>query len=350
MMNMMMRMRSKYWFFAMVVLPLACGGSEGPTGVNEPAVFRPCIFPDQRCVENLALGGGFSLPLYRSLPLLEGDTLVEQAVIVIHGANRNPWDYFETMIIATQQAGALDRTLVVAPHFQTSGDGHAGDEPYWSSSGWKRGDQSNTLATDSDGISSYAAADRILAVLGDSDLYPRLERVVVTGHSAGGQYTHRFAAGSRMEEKLQHLRFRYVVANPSTYLYLGPERAGVEEGTAWGLPPDSVCPDYNQWHYGLEELNPYIGAQELEEVRGQLVRRDVVYLVGTEDTGSSMLDMSCGAMLQGFNRYVRGLVVFAFMETFHPDHRHQLHEVQGVGHSSRGVYTSPPGQEALFRW
>ena len=296
------------------------------------------------------LGGSLHLPVYRSLPLTEGDTLVTRAVIVVHGADRNPWDYFETMILATQQAGALDRTLVVAPHFQTVADGPEGDEPYWTSGGWKRGDQSNTLPADPHGISSYGAVDRILDLLGSAALYPRLEKVVVTGHSAGGQYTHRFAAGSRMEESLQHLRFRYIVANPSTYLYLGPERADVEEGGGWGVPDKAACASYNDWHYGLENVNPYMGAQDPEEVRSQLIRRDVVYLVGTEDTGSSLLDMSCGAMLQGPNRFIRGLTLFQYLEAFFPSHEHNIFQVPGVGHSSRGIYTSSPGQQALFGW
>jgi len=326
----------------------ACGEAGGPVSLEEPEPLRPCTFPDQSCVEKVALGGGFFLPVYRSLPITEGDTLVERAVIVVHGANRNPWDYFETMILATQQAQVLDRTLVVAPHFQTLADGPEGDEPRWTSGGWKRGDQSNTLPTDADGISSYGAVDRILALLGNSSLYPRLQEVVVTGHSAGGQYAHRFAAGSRVEESFPGLRFRYIVANPSTYLYLGPERAGVGEAAGWGIPDGNACPDYNHWHYGLERVNPYMADQEPEDVRAQLTRRDVIYLVGTEDRGSSMLDMSCGAMLQGPNRYVRGLILFAYLEAFHPTHAHQLFEVPGVGHSSRGIYTSPAGQKALF--
>jgi hypothetical protein len=116
------------------------------------------------------------------------------------------------------------------------------------------------------------------------------------------------------------------------------------------MPDRSACPDYNDWHYGLENVNPYIGAQDPDEVRAQLVRRDVVYLVGTEDTGSNLLDQSCGAMLQGPNRYLRGLTLFSYMEAFYPAHQHHIHEVPGVGHSSRGIYTSREGQEALFGW
>ena len=76
----------------------------------------------------------------------------------------------------------------------------------------------------SDRIGSYEAVDGVLGQLGNVNHFPNLTKVVVTGHSAGGQYTHRFAAGSRAEDLLPHLQFRYIVANPSTFLYLGPER------------------------------------------------------------------------------------------------------------------------------
>ena len=342
----------RFPIFLFALLPLtSCGDGGGdPTGPSEPVELRPCTLPDSRCWEKVPLGGGFYLPVYRSLPLMEGDTRIDRAVIVVHGANRNPDDYFATMIGATQRAGAMARTLVISPHFQTSADGADPNEPTWTSSGWKRGDQSNTLPTDPDGISSYAAVDRILALLGDSLRYPRLRKVVVTGHSAGGQYAHRFAAGSRMEQTLPHLRLRYVVANPSTYLYLGPERAGQGPGGEWGLPDRSACSNYNIWHYGLEEINPYIQAQELSQVRDQLVTRDVVYMVGDQDTGSSMLDVSCGAMLQGSNRFLRGLTIFNYLELFFPDHQSRIEVVEGVAHSSSGIYNSAKGQAVLFGW
>lgn len=335
--------------FLALLLPACRDGGSGP-GPEEESELRPCTLPSWRCREKVPLGSGLYLPVYRSLPLFEGDTLVERVVVVVHGANRNPDDYFATMIGATERAGALDRTLVIAPHFQTASDGADLDEPVWTSNGWKRGDQSGPKGGDIDGISSYAAMDRILAIVGDSVRYPRLGKVVVTGHSAGGQYAHRFAAGSRMEDSLPHLRFRYLVANPSTWLYLGPERAEQGADGGWGLPDRMACPDYNDWHYGLERLNPYVNEQDLAKVRDQLTRRDVFYVVGDQDVGTDMLDMSCGAMLQGPNRYLRGLTVYQFLEAFFPEHRGELVVVPGVAHSSSGIYNSSPGQAVLFSW
>lgn len=96
--------------------------------------------------------------------------------------------------------------------------------------------------------------------------------------------------------------------------------------------------------------NPYALRLTEEGIRTRLVARDVVYMVGTEDTGDSMLDVSCGAMLQGFHRYARGLNLFAFMNAFYPQAEDQLLEIVGVGHSSRGMYQSTLGRRALFEW
>jgi hypothetical protein len=61
-----------------------------------------------------------------------------------------------------------------------------------------------------------------------------------------GQYVHRFASGSPVEAEVSGLRFRYVVANPSTFLYLGPERPDGSGGFA--VPERGDCPDFNDWH------------------------------------------------------------------------------------------------------
>ena len=97
-------------------------------------------------------------------------------------------------------------------------------------------------------------------------------------------------------------------------------------------------------------MNPYIASQELDDVRAQLASRDVIYMVGDQDLGSEMLDVSCGAMLQGPNRYRRGITVFQFMEAYYPEHLGRLEVVEGVAHSSSGIYNSSPGLTALFGW
>ena len=339
-------------YFLVLFLGLSlggCGGDGGdPTGPLDPPPRVPCLTASPQCWEQVPVGNASRLPVFRTHPIQIGDSTVVRAVIVVHGANRNPDHYFEVMVDAVHLSGLTASTLVIAPHFQTAGDGPAMNEPAWTDSGWKRGDESKARLGVGETISSYEAVDAVLHYLGDTLKFAKLETVVVTGHSAGGQYAHRFSALSPAEEGLSHLRYRYIVANPSTYLYLGPERAS--PGGGFDLPNREECSNYNNWHYGLENRNPYALRLTAEGIRARLAGRDVVYLVGTEDTGESMLDMSCGAMLQGIHRYARGLTLFDYMNAFYPQNEHQLSQIAGVGHSSKGVYQSIIGRRVLFEW
>jgi pimeloyl-ACP methyl ester carboxylesterase len=307
----------------------------------------PCHRAVPECRELVALGGGQSLPVFRTHPLSETNPSVVRAVIVVHGDNRNAHFAFETMFLAASWARVQDSTLIVSPHFQLASDGPGSNDATWTSRGWKRGTESNRLVPDGPTVSSYAAVDRIIRTLGDSTRFPNLGAVVVAGHSAGGQYVHRFAATSPVEDELPHLRFRYVVANPSTYLYIGPERATGDVG-GFEIPDQRRCPDYDEWHYGLRNRAPYALRLTEEQLRDRLLNRDVLYLVGTGDVGTEALDMVCGAMLQGERRYHRGLNFFAYLNAFFPQHEHRLFEVPDVGHSSEGIYISAMGLESLF--
>ena len=337
--------------YLLSVFPLlgGCGDGGSATGPDDPPDAPvPCLIGLPQCEERVPVGTALFQPVFRTHPIQTGDTSVVRAVIVVHGADRNPDAYFDRMVKAVSMAGLIPTTLVVSPHFQTADDGPGVGEPVWTSGGWKRGHLSVSGIGNGERISSYEAVDDILAYLGNRVLFPKLESIVVTGHSAGGQYAHRFAATSPAAESLSHLRFRYVVANPSTYLYLGPERHSID-GT-FQIPDRQACPGYNEWHYGLEGRNSYASRLTEEGIQDRLVSRDVIYMLGTADTGEEALDMTCGAMLQGQHRYARGLTLHQYMDTFYPASDHELVEVVGVGHSSTRMYQSPQGRQVLFSW
>lgn len=208
------------------------------------------------------------------------------AVFVIHGTNRNADDYL----------GYLDDldTLVIAPEFQEAGPGL-----YWSS-GWKQGDKSK----DSERVSSFEVLDRMVEMF---------HGVAIIGHSAGGQFVSRYAAGTRLQG------LTYIVANPSSYLYLDTSR-----------PVAGECPDFNEYKYGLEELNSYMSAG----VASDFPERNVIYMLGSLDTRvDKYLDTSCEANRQGGNRYDRGLKYYEHLARHfgRPVHRKVI--VPGVGHS-----------------
>ena len=332
----------------------ACGGGGGdamttptdtPTPVDPPARPVPCTFANSTCAERVEIASGLFLPIFSTHLLSEGHPGVTRALVVVHGNNRNADTYFESGFMAAAEAGFGPTTVVVAPHYQTSEDGPESDEPFWSSAGWKRGHLSRPEGP-TPRISSYAALETVVEQLLDANRFPAVREVTVTGHSAGGQVLHRFAASSLVEDGARDgVSFRYVVANPSTYLYLGPERLDVNgEFTV----PDRGCEDYDDWHYGLQDRNTYATRLEADTIRALLTRRDVRILVGDADTLSASLDVSCGANLQGPNRYLRGLTLVRFMETLYEGHAHMQMVVPGVGHSNRSMWLSEVGKNALF--
>ncbi len=334
---------------------LSCGGdSNGPTArvqprEEDPGRPIPCVTGSDVCLERVELLGdapGRYLPVYASRSLRGPGLGARRALVVIHGNQRNGNAYFETGIAASRAARELERTLVLAPVFQTADDAPASDEPYWSSAGWKRGHLSRPEGP-LPRVSSYAALENALRAVFVPGRFPDISEVVVAGHSAGGQYVHRFAASSDIQEEIgSRAAFSYVVTNPSSYLYLREERQSAD-GT-FAPPNGSGCEDYNEWHYGLRDLNRYAGRRGMDTLVARLQRRSVRILLGDADTLSASLDTSCAAMLQGSRRYERGLVLARFMDEFFPGHGHRKMVVPGAGHSSRDMWTSQVGLAALF--
>lgn len=330
--------------FAFAAAVAGCGSSDA-TGV--PASTRqPCRREVTSCLARIEVTPGRFVQSYQSFSLAAGDSLVTLAVIVVHGAERNADEYFSNMQEAATLSGRLVNTIIVAPQFVTIDDAPAADEPYWTSNGWRVGDLSSSTGP-LPRISAFAAIDTMLARLSDRAKFPQITTIVVAGHSAGAQLVHRFAATSRIAPTSAGVQVRYVAANPSTWLYLGPERA-TSSGFAIPTGADTTCPDYDDWHYGLQNRNTYANAITSASIKQKLVSRDVIVMVGTADTLTADLDVACGANLQGARRYSRGLTLMSYMNALNPGNNHRLVQVPGVGHSSRTMFTSLDGRRVLF--
>jgi pimeloyl-ACP methyl ester carboxylesterase len=307
----------------------------------ELAAAEPCREPRPECREQVAVDAAGGIPVYRTHPLREAaQPALTRALIVIHGTLRNADEYFRTGIRAAQAAGRLEDTLVVAPWFPAGQDDAGPGALLWDASGWKQGDAS----VDGAERSSFEAMDRILSAVTDPQRFPALREVTVAGHSAGGQFVQRYAAGG--ERARAGVRVRYVVSNPSSYLYLNAYRA---DGDSFSIP-SAPC-DYDRYRYGLKGLNPYMAQRGAEELRARYLGRDVVYLIGAEDTdpAASDLDKSCPGRLQGAHRRERGELYLAWLDRFFPGHGDSLLLVPGVGHQGRDMFVSPQGLAALFK-
>ena len=297
--------------------------------------------------------------VYRTHPLTGRNESIRRAFVMVHGQGRNADDYFRTALAAGFLSGALEDTLIVSPRF-ASNDGRGckdalgeGEINYGCSQGsWRGGDP----AIDPPQLNSFDLTDEILRRLARKEVFPNLKVIVVAGHSAGGQFAHRYAAASRITDGLG-VPVRFVVANPSSYLYLGPERlpASASCSEKGGCTAEfgnyaegRNCTTYNRWLYGLEERRGYAAGLPDDQLRTHLTRRDVVYLLGQNDTiPQAGFDASCPAMAQGASRLARGVTYWNYVQSRYKA-EHKLVVVPLCGHNARCIFTADPALSVVF--
>ena len=138
---------------------------------------------------------------------------------------------------------------------------------------------------------------------------PALAGIVLAGHSGGAQLVQRYAVLNNVDGPLRRdgLALRYVIANPSSYLYLTNERPR-PDGKGYAPYERGICPTYNQYKYGTDKLPAYARGQEESRLFVRYAARDVTYLLGGADNNPEhrLLDKTCGAEAQGSTRLARG--------------------------------------------
>ena len=334
------------------LLLLACGGLAQAADEKAPNRRPVKAVGDQRLDVSTAAGHG-ALVLYASRSLSDGVVQqdVERAVLVFHGRLRDADVYWESAQKALRAVPAqAPRTLLVVPQFLAERDVSAFALPSetlrWSLEGWEGGE----AATGPAPISSFEAIDAVLAVLADRHRFPHLSEVVVAGHSGGGQVVQRYAVVGQGEARLAAVgvKVRYVVANPSSYLYFSADRPRDDGRFA---PADiAQCANVDQWKYGWNDAPPYARQLSPRAYEDRYVKRDVVYLLGALDTDPQhpALDKTCAGEAQGAYRLMRGHSYVAYLRQRHPDLKQPLHEVPDVGHDGDRMLGSACGLAALF--
>jgi hypothetical protein len=256
----------------------------------------------------------------------------EEAIVVVHGALRNAGDYFHAIEAAAGSAGR--EPLIIAPQFLTTDDirehGFQGGALRWGTEEWKSG-----LGE----TSSFTVMDELLERLLRT---PGLRRVTLVGNSAGGQFVNRYAAVGRIPGR-GDVRFRFVVANPSTYLYFDRQRP--HKGRFMVNPDPAV----DRWRYGFTDAPGYVTGTA-DDYFGDYIERDVVYLVGVQDAdpGAVLLEVHPAAEAQGPTRLERAVNYHAYLEHKAGRPVHELVIVPGVGHDATELFSSPRGRACLF--
>ncbi len=329
----------------------------------------PCINSTPECTEWVLFHGGPARGfVYSTYSLTVPNPAIHRALIMIHGALRNPDHYFKTATTAAFLAGALNDTIVIAPGFFSNDkdckDKLERDQVNWSCHGdsWRSGGVSLTDKS----ISSFDFIDEILSRLADTKNFPNLRAIVITGHSAGGQFVSRYEMANRVGDRLG-VPVSYVVANPSSYAWpdasrplpqgdAAPENAalGWKEETphtnfTYGPFEADKDPNYDLWPYGLEKRESgYTVGMSDDQLRKQLASRPTTYLLSQVDTlPLGGFDGTPSAMAQGPTRRARGEAFVHYINERLGGQAKVL-IVPECGHNDRCVFTTDSVLPVIF--
>jgi hypothetical protein len=315
------------------------------------ASAQPCTSATPACTEWVKLGTGAARSLiYRTYSLETKNAKLLRALIVVHGAGRDADNYFRTSFAAAFLAGALEDTLVISPRF-ASNDGRGckdelqPGEVNWSCNGdsWRSGGTSLSDAS----LTSYDFMDELLRKIARKDVFPNIRQVVVSGHSAGGQFVNRYEMANQVHDKLG-VPVSYVVSNPSSYAYLDANRPGSRQGEVGAFGDGRNCTTYDRWPYGLHDRSGYTAKLADDQLKQQLAQRPVTYLLGELDIlPLGGFDSSCPAMAQGPTRLARGQAFSAYVNEKYGA-KHKTLVVSLCGHNARCMFTAESALGVLF--
>lgn len=331
------------------------------------AQTAPCTAATTACERWITYGAGPARSMvYATHPLDATNREITRALIMVHGAGRNADGYFETATAAGFLARALGNTLIIAPRFVAGRDSARLNEVMWPEgrNSWRAGG----MSPNNPSISSFDFVDEIVRKLANKNVFPNLRRIVVAGHSAGGQLATRYAMTNKVHGT-PGVSLSYVVANPSSYAWPTPLRplpAGdadpaiadraplVRDGDKvhtrfeYGPFDTTRAPSYNRWPSGLDDRSGYAAPMTKEQLVKQLVDRPTTYLLGQLDVlPLGGFDSSPNGMAQGPSRRARGEAFFKYVtETLGAKHNAMI--VSLCGHHARCVFTTNSVLPVIF--
>lgn len=326
---------------AVLALAFVCSVLPGSVSAN-PVESAPVVLVKSSAPqETIKLSSGWKLTINRNFRFA-GSPDVTDALIVIHGSGRNPVSTYTGMVAAAEKAGTSGHTMILAPHFKTEEDSPGSKEPRWTSDAWKAGES----AVEPKGLSTFTVMDELVTTMADKSRFPKLTRLTIVGHSAGGQFTQRYAAFGLAPNRVRGVEINYVVGNPSSYVYMDPVRP-TASGTQFTAPSNASC-KYDEYKYGLEDRTGYVAKLSRDQVVQNYTSRRVTYLLGGVDVLKKELDTDCGAMLEGKNRRKRGDAYYSYIHNKYPNAPHNKIVVPKVGHDHYGLFESPLAKSVLF--
>ncbi|WFD38139.1 uncharacterized protein MJAP1_001087 [Malassezia japonica] len=238
---------------------------------------------------------------------------VKRAIVSLPGRPRDSWKYANLFYNALKWVYAKNKygieegeVIIVAPLALNQDDqaagGTNGEDSNWAvyrMSNWEFGGSTHSPKS-ANSVSFYTGLDKIIDNLMDKSQYPNLNKVVVAGHSMGGQTAVRYAL--MKHEKSYDNDIMYWVGNPGSYTWLVEDRPSSEDCKSsensypYGMGDSDDFPKY-----GRAALN---NGQSIGDIVNRFRSRTVHYALGLLDNGSG--DTHCEALAQGANHLQRG--------------------------------------------
>lgn len=310
---------------------------------------QPCTTATQECARWVNLPGNWRSLVYGSHPLDKKNEQITRALVIVHGAGRDSDNYFRTGMAATFLANALDNTIVISPRF-ASNNGNCRDTLAINEANWPCGGdswRSGGVAIGAANLTSYDFMDAIVRAITRKENFPNLKSIVISGHSAGGQFATRYGMANQIHDSAA-VPITYVVSNPSSYSYLDPERPGGANNELRPFGDARNCTTYDNWPYGFKNRTGYTSKIPDHQLKKQMAARPMTYLLGELDVlPLAGFDSSCPAMAQGPTRLARGQAYATYVKAKY-NAPHQVVVVPLCGHNARCVFTSEAALPVLF--
>ena len=237
------------------------------------------------------------------------------------------------MISTIKSIGLEDSIMVIAPQFITEYEKVHDKDWYWSTTSWKWGNQSYMNGSQIS-ISSFEVVDYLLSRVANTNKFPNLSKVLITGHSSGSAFTHTFSS-TKTSNAFGDLRLDFAVVNNQYFLY--PDSNRFLNGALF-TPND--CSNYNDWPLGLTDPNPYIENLGVEVASINLIGNRIDYFIGSNDTQINDISSGCAYQILGEHRFQKTINFNDYLNLSFENNLHQYTIVQGIGHSSTGMFSS----------
>jgi len=301
--------------------------------------MQPCTGTSAclRSVELMGSQGLGTFEFYCNYPIYEENAEWEnltQAIFVVHGASHNADDYYGYLTNTLEAEGLSESTVLISPFFRNTSTGSSEDY-YWSSVNYRDGDQSSNANK----ISSFEVMDLLIDQLADESKFPFMERIIITGQSSGGRFTHVYGPANKSEATHTDLTFNYIVSESQYFYYPDNQRINESDNQ---LSTPSGCAGYEVWPFGYSAIPPYLQGVSKADFNDRFVNRSIHYQLGNGSGADPTLNTTdCEATLLGSSRYQRGENMYRYMELVYPGtHNHNKIVVPGVSHNGSQIYQS----------